>query len=181
MFTKLTIAGTIAAGILFAATAHAGSVRAQYPPPQGNCVVTTSATTQATGGSVTVTVTVRDATGNPVANTPVTLAVTKQPGSGATITPASGSTNASGQISGTLNVGNAAGAVEVTATPADTSCRASVVSGQGAVAAEVALPNTGDGASVGGASTAMLALIGALAVGGSLAAAAGLRRNGARD
>lgn len=174
MFTKLIIAGTIAAGVLFAASPQAGSVLAQYPAPQGSCVVTTTATTATSADNVTVTVIVRDANGKPVPNMPVTLAVTKQPGTGATVTPTSATTNSAGMVTGTLKVGTATGAVEVTATPTDVSCRASVVAGSGEVAAQVALPNTGDGGSSATNSTGLLALtvLGA----GVAAAGIGLRR-----
>lgn len=183
MFAKLTIAGTIAAGVLLAAAPHTGSVHAQYPPPAGSCVVTTGVTAAGSGANVPLTVTVRDAAGNPVPNMPVTLVVSKQPATGASVSPGGGTTNAAGQVTGTLNVGSAPGSVEVTATPSDVSCGAAVTVGSGAVSgvvsSQVALPNTGDGASAGGNGTGTLALL-MLAAGGMLAAGLGLRKQAHR-
>ncbi len=184
MFAKLTIAGTVAAGVLLAAAPHTGSVHAQYPPPAGSCVVTTGVTTAISGGKVTTTVTVRDASGNPVPNTPLTLAVTKQPATGASVTPGSGTTDASGQLIGVLMVGSTPGSVEVTATPSDVSCGASVSVGAagavaGVVSSQVALPNTGDGASADGDGVAATAVI-ALAAAGLLAAGLGVRKQAHR-
>jgi hypothetical protein len=179
MFSKLTIAGLISSAVLVAAF-HAGGAHAQYPAPNGNCSVATSATTTNANGSVTLTVTVRDVNGNLASNQAVTLQVTKQPGSDATVTPNSGVTNAQGQITATLHSGSKAGVVEVSASPASTGCAASVVVGSGEVASEVNLPNTGTGATAGGDSPfAPIALAVALA-GAALMGAGALRRRAAR-
>jgi len=150
MLTKLTIAGMISVAVL-AAASRAGSVSAQYPPPTGNCVITTSATTSAPGSTVTITVTVRDENGNPVANVPVPLNITKQPGNDASVTAGSTTTDAQGKVTGTLKLGSASGIVEVTATASGVSCSASVAAGAAAVLPEVALPSTGTGATAAGA------------------------------
>jgi hypothetical protein len=149
MLTKLTIAGMISVAVL-AAASRAGSVSAQYPPPTGNCVITTSATTSAPGSTVTITVTVRDENGNPVANVPVPLSITKQPGNDASVTAGSTTTDAQGKVTGTLNLGSTGGIVEVTATASGVACSASVTAGTAAVAPAVALPSTGAGAIAGG-------------------------------
>jgi hypothetical protein len=175
MFTKLAIAGMLSVAVM-AATVHAGSVSAQYPPPTGNCVILTSATAGAPGSTVNVTVTLRDGNGNPIVGAPVPLNVTKQPGTGASVAPISPSTNASGVATGTLTLGSTGGVVEVTASPSGVSCRASVTAGTAAVAADVALPNTGDGAT---ASSSMLGQVLAammLAGFGIATAGVGLRR-----
>ena len=176
MLTRLTIAGMISVAVL-AATVHAAGVSAQYPPPTGNCVITTSATAGAPGSTVTVTVTVRDSNGNPAANVPVPLNVTKQPGTGASVTPANATTDASGVATGTLTLGSTGGLVEVTASPSGVSCKASVTAGTAAVAAGVNLPSTGDGATA--SSTALPHLLAALllAGAGAVVVGAGLRRS----
>lgn len=178
MLTKLTVAGMISIAVLAAvARTETGTVQAQYPPPNGNCVATTSAATAAPGGSVIVTVTVRDVDGKPLANVPVPLVVSQQPGGDASIVPGATTTDANGQVTGTLNVGTASGVVEVSATASGVACRASVVNGKGEVAARVDLPNTGTGATAGGAAMpSRLALI-MLAGIGAVAAGAALRRS----
>lgn len=67
----------------------------------------------ATGASSTITATVRDVSGNPLANQPVTFSTSL--GSLAT---SSGTTDASGQVSVTLNGGAAAGTATIRATAA---------------------------------------------------------------
>ena len=173
MLLKLLIAALMSSAMV-AVASHARGAQAQYPPPNGNCTVSTSATTTESNGSVTVTVTVRDVNGKVAPNQAVTLKISKQPGTGASVTPDSGVTNAQGQITATLHSGTVAGAVEVSASPADTACAASVVVGSGDVASQVNLPNTGtgttaaDGSPVGAVAlavaTAGIALMGASAL-----------------
>ena len=174
MRTKLIVAGMVSVAIL-AATAPSRGAHAQYPPPNGNCVIVTSASASAPGGSVNVTVTVRDGNGNPSANVPVPVNVTRQPGTDASVTVGSSTTNASGVVSGTLKVGTTGGAIDVTASPAGMSCKATVTVGASAVASEVALPNTGAGSSSGGTSSIVWASL-MLAVAGAFVAGMGLRR-----
>jgi hypothetical protein len=119
-------------------------------------------------------VVVRDVNGNVVSSTPVTLAVTQQPGTGAAVTPASGSTDAGGAVNGSLAVGRTAGVVETTATASGVSCRASVSVATNVVSPSVALPSTGTGAGAAG-SAVPLALFATLIAGAALVAA-GARR-----
>ena len=178
MIGKLTVCAALAAAIVAVATQRS-SVSAQYPPPTGNCVISSSASTAIPGSSVAITVTVRDASGTPVANVAVPLSVASQPGSDASVATGSSATNASGQLPGTLNVGTTSGVVVVTASPAGTSCSASVVTGAGEVAGAVTLPNTGSGASGTPVPAAGLAVI-ALGGAGVIAAAVAMRRRAAR-
>lgn len=177
MFTKLSIAGVVSAVVLLAAW-HANSASAQYPPPNGNCTVTIDTARVDAGGSANVKIVVRDVNGNPVPNAAVTVVISKQPGSGASVTMNSSTTDANGVVTGTVKVGSTAGVVEVSATPQGTGCSAQVVAGQGAVAPEVALPSTGTGTGSGGAQRGidgMLVLL-TLAGAGVVAAGAAARR-----
>jgi hypothetical protein len=179
MFMKLVSAGITSMAIL-AATAATNGVHAQYPAPTGNCVIETSASSAAAGGSVQVTVTVRDGNGNPSANVPVPVNVTRQPGADASVAFPNATTDANGSVSGTLNVGTTAGAVDVTANPAGMSCAATVTVGQSASAPEVALPNTGAGTASGGSEFILWAAM-ALAGAGALVAGFGLGRTAKDD
>lgn len=170
MFARLLLAGTIALGSLAGSLAVAS---AQYPPPVGNCVVAASATATGQGGAVHLTITVRDLDGNVVQGEPVALSVTKQPSGAASVRAAAATTDANGVVTAVLNVGSAAGVVEVTALTAEVSCRASVTVQGGEVEGAVELPETGSGPSdsLGVQGLATLAFsAGALLVG------AGIRR-----
>lgn len=174
MLTRIAVA---AASIALLAAVGAPGAHAQYPPPSGNCALTTSVTTAAVNGTGTVTVIVRDANGAAVAGVPVSLAVTKQSGAGASVTPATATTDSAGKITATLNVGANAGQVEVTATAAGVSCRGSVVVGSGDVSGSVRLPNTGTGF-VANDDTPMLGLV--LLIGDAVALGGVARRRTAR-
>lgn len=173
MFTKLSIAGIASAAVLLVATY--GSASAQYPPPNGNCVVTVGSARVDAGASASVQIVVRDVNGKPVPNAPVTVVVTKQPGSDASVTLNSSTTDANGVLTGTVKVGSKAGVVEISATPQGIACSAQVVAGQGAVAPEVALPSTGTGAGGDGGASGMLVLLVAAGL-GVVAAGAAVRR-----
>ena len=177
MLRKLVVAGIVSVAVLGAMVFTQGA-HAQYPPPVGNCVIVTSATSAVAGGSVNVTVTVRDGNGNLQSGVPVPLNVTRQPGTGASVNPSSGTTNTNGVVTGVLNVGPTGGAVDVTASPAGMSCSATVTVGAQAVESQVALPNTGTGAGAGSATPILLASI-LLAAAGAVAAGIGLRRSDA--
>lgn len=96
----------------------AGGASAQIPVQIVGSTVTLNANATALpddgSSALTLTVTAKDAGGNPVSGAAVTL--TKTAGAGnVTITPASGTTNASGQITATV-AGTAAGTATVSAT-----------------------------------------------------------------
>ncbi len=180
MFSKLAILGTAAAMILIGLT-RAGGVSAQYPPPNGNCTLSIDATHVESGGTAGVTVTVLDAFSHPKSGATVTVEVSTQPGTDASVDMDSSTTDSNGKATGTLHVGTTAGVVYLTANAEGSSCGAQVVvepvpvsteaaTPQAEVAAEVSLPNTGTGTSAGGASIATLIL---LAVAGATVIAAG--------
>ncbi|MBI5289510.1 MAG: Ig-like domain-containing protein [Chloroflexi bacterium] len=176
MISRLIIAAIIPAAL--AASAGLGVASAQYPPPVGNCVVTASATTvPVSGGSVEIKVTVRDLGGAPVAGEGVTFSIAKQPGSGAGLSPAVATTNASGVASTTLSTSAAPGTVEVLAVTEDVSCRTAVVIPGGAVSPAVELPETGGGAVTEG--TVLPGIVLALVLGGIVLAVAGAKRRSA--
>lgn len=157
MLTKLTIGGMVAVAVMLAAP-HAMRVSAQYPPPEGNCVISTSATTTDPHGSVGVSVKVLDINGKPVPGVPTSLSISRQPGSGAALTANRSATDGSGVVTGALAAGANAGVIAIGAQAGAASCAASVVVGEGAVLAAVELPDTGAGATADGDSPATLAV-----------------------
>ena len=171
---RLAILGTASALVLIAFT-HAGSVSAQYPPPNGNCTLSIDATQVSPGGTAGVTVTVLDAASNPKGGVAVTVQVSGQPGSDASVNMNSATTGANGKVTGTLHVGTAGGVVKLTANQEGGNCGAQVVVGQGEVAPEVNLPNTGSGTNADGPSKGLLALL-ALVGGAVIAVGVGMRR-----
>jgi hypothetical protein len=138
---RLIVAGALGAAAML--VAFAGSASAQYPPPSGSCAAVSSATISVPGGSVELTVTVRDANGNPTPNANVEVRVVRQPAGGATLNPASGVSDANGQFKTTLTLGSGTGTVEVAVDCGDVETSVSVVAG--AVAQQVAPPQTGFG------------------------------------
>lgn len=179
MLTKLTIGGVVAVAVMLAAS-HAVRVSAQYPPPEGNCVISTSAATTDPHGNVGVSVTVLDINGKPVPGVPASMSISRQPGSGAALTADRSATDGSGVVTGALAAGANAGVIGISARTAVVSCAASVVVGEGAVLAAVGLPDTGVGVGADGDSPATLAafLLGTL---GMVLAASALRlRRGPR-
>ncbi|HXL07743.1 MAG TPA: Ig-like domain-containing protein, partial [Gemmatimonadales bacterium] len=105
---RATAAGLAGSPVTFTATATAGG-----PSAAQSTVAAAPETITAGLGASTITVTVRDANGNPVSGATVTLAAT--PTTGNTLTQPAGTTNGSGQITGSLS-STAAGAKTVTAT-----------------------------------------------------------------
>lgn len=157
--------------------AMAGVASAQYPPPVGNCVVTTTATATDQGGSVRLTITVRDLDGNPVAGEPVALSITAQPGNDASVAADASATDGNGVVMATLNVGSTPGVVTVQALAEEVSCSGSVSVMGGEVQPEVIAPpdtgfgpggSNGDGIPLAGVAFAVVALgVMAVAVGTS--------------
>src|SRR5207253_582284 len=93
---RATATGLTGSPVTFTASATAGG-----PSAAQSTVAAAPATITAGAGSSTITVTVRDANGNPVSGATVTLTVT--PATGSTLTQPVGTTNASGQINGSLS------------------------------------------------------------------------------
>jgi len=141
MVGRLILTGAVGAAMLLAV--HAGTASAQYPPPTGSCAAVSSATVSVPGGSVDLTVTVRDASGKPLPNAHVEVRVISQPGTGATLTPPSGTSDANGQFKTKLTLGEGTGTVQVSVDCGDVETSASVVAG--AVAEVLAPPDTGFG------------------------------------
>lgn len=89
-------------------------VRAQtYPPPVGSLSVQASATTPAVGSSTTLTATVLDPAGQPVAGAEVTFKIVSQPGADAQFangaTEITATTDANGTATAVLSVGSSTG------------------------------------------------------------------------
>ena len=167
MLTKLAVGGLMAAMAALAISSQSGRVSAQYPPPEGSCVIRTSATTTEPHGTVGVSVTVLDVNGKPVPGAATSLVISGQPGGeGASLAGNAPATDGQGVVSATLAAGGASGVIGVSAHAAAVSCSGAVVVGQGAVLAAVALPDTGDGAAATGDSPAVFAtfLLGAIGV-----------------
>ncbi len=167
--------GLIAAAALLASAWGATAALAQYPPPTGNVTVTTSSATAPLGGTVTLTLTVKDVNGAPVANRACTLSIASQPGTGASVTPASATTNASGVVSANLSVGTTAGVVSVSANCGGVLGVASVNVGgvQTAPSSGVGLPATGTGINSSGTSGITYVFIALAAAGVLIALSAG--------
>src|SRR5207302_529527 len=104
---QATAAGLSGSPVTFTATATAGG-----PSATQSTVAAAPATITAGVGSSTITVTVRDANGNPIQGATVTLVVS--PATGSTLTQPAGTTNAGGQITGSLS-STAAGTKTVSA------------------------------------------------------------------
>jgi hypothetical protein len=138
---RLLLASALGAAMILAV--HAGTASAQYPEPSGACAAVSSATVSVPGGQTEITVTVRDADGNPLPNANVVVTVVSEPASGATLTPPSGVSDANGQFKTTLTLGSGTGTVEVAVDCGDVQTSVSVVAG--AVAQELAPPQTGTG------------------------------------
>ncbi len=100
VFRTFILTAIVAAGALIPATAFA-----QYPPPDGNLTITV------VDSNTVVKVTATDAAGSPVAGAVVSATVA---GTGASISPASATTNSQGQAVFTLIAGT--GSVTVSAT-----------------------------------------------------------------
>ncbi len=121
------MAAVIAAVVSLAAVAVATAQG--YPPPVGNITSTTSSTTTNIDGTVTLSSTVQDQSGGPIAGASVIFTITSQPGSDAYLSLTGGSAQQIGTSSATGSAGaghllgdshatsvNAAGPTSVTAT-----------------------------------------------------------------
>jgi len=175
MLTKLTVGGVVGAAAMLVAP-HAVRVSAQYPPPEGSCVISISATKTDPHGNVDVSVKVLDINGKPVLGVPTSLSISRQPSSDAVLTANRSATDGSGVVTGALAAGASAGVVEIAARTDAVSCAASLVVGEGSLLAAVNLPDTGTGATADDESPATLAafLLGTL---GMVVVALALRRS----
>jgi len=105
----------VGVGVLIALVATWAVAFAQYPPPVGSVTAGASNPTPSTGASVTVSCTVVDSQGQPVANEPCTFTIVSQPGTDASLGAPSVTveTNAQGVATAVLSVGIKSGAVVV--------------------------------------------------------------------
>lgn len=100
---------------LMVLTIAGGTASAQYPPPAGSVTTSLSDTTPATGSSVTVTCTVLDTVGNPVAGEVCVFTIVSQPGTDVSLSSTTAVTNAQGIATVTLYTGSTVGAISVSA------------------------------------------------------------------
>jgi len=154
---------------------------AAYEQPTGSATLTGSSTTVSVGGSTELTLTVVNSAGNPWAGKSCELYISSQPGTGASVTQGSATTDAGGVITGILHVGTTLGTVQVTANCGNLFAGLSVVVVAGAAVAppqapvepgRIAMPPTGVGPAAYGEPSG-LGLFIALLAGGSLTLAAG--------
>jgi hypothetical protein len=88
--------------------------QAPYPPPCPCALVLLSGEATATiGDCISITCRVTDGAGSPAAGVECKMSVLSQPGTGATLTPASATSDEKGETSAQLCVGRAAGSIVV--------------------------------------------------------------------
>ena len=164
---------------------------AAYPQPTGSATLSGSSTTVSVGGSTELTLALVDSAGSPVAGKSCELYISSQPGTDASVTQDSTTTDAGGVITGTLYVGTTRGTVEITANCGNLFAGLSVIAGAAVAPPQapvepgrITMPPTGVGPAADG-ETYGLGLIIALLAGGSLTLAAGsvlfLRARGVRS
>lgn len=127
----------VAAGLAIGLASHAW---AQYPPPAGNLTVGAGDTTPDLGASVTVTATLLDETGEPVAGVECSFSIADQPGSDASVAAGPFTTDADGSVTTALNTGSTAGTIAIEATCGELSAQVSVVAGAPGALPPGALP-----------------------------------------
>lgn len=137
----ITSVGTIITAMLLMAVTSGGTAHAQYPQPSGSVEVTAAATNVTVGGSVVITATLRNDSGDVLANESCTLAIVSQPDSGASVSPTSAETDANGVVEATVTVGSTPGFVVVRVTCGHAVGSITVVAG--AAVAPAATPATG--------------------------------------
>jgi hypothetical protein len=138
------------------------------------------------GETVSISVDVQGANGDPVAGELCTFSIASQPGTDASVDAGPVTTDANGGASTTLNVGSTAGTIEVAAQCGDVSASVSVVASAAEAPAQppASLPNSGSGGylnQTGPARVLLISLLGALGVtlaGGGIMAARQRRRLG---
>ncbi|HEX5141762.1 MAG TPA: Ig-like domain-containing protein [Dehalococcoidia bacterium] len=132
--SKGSLVAAIAAIVSFFVVAQTAS--AQYPPPKNTLVCTVSTIELKAGESTTLTATLTDSSGKPVAGEVVSFKVI---GGDASVSPPSATTNAQGKATTTITAGANPGNLSVSATASYAECR---------VTSEVSAikpPTTGDG------------------------------------
>lgn len=111
------VALAAALGLLSASVGAAPPQQEPYPPPVCPCVVTVSVGEVATsaGDCIPITCKASDTEGAPVVNLECTMSVISQPGTDATVTPRSVTTDENGEATAELCVGSTAGPIVVLA------------------------------------------------------------------
>jgi hypothetical protein len=172
--------------VLAVAVALIGSLSAKetaaYPQPTGSATLSGSSTTVSVGGSTELTLAVVNSAGSPIAGKTCTMYISSQPGTDASITQDSATTDAGGVITGTLYVGTTQGTVEITANCGNLFAGLSVVAGAaappqaplepGQITGQITMPPTGVGPAAYGEHYG-LGLVIALLAGGLTTLAAG--------
>ena len=117
------------------------------------------------GAFVTVSVTVVDDNGDPLADTECSFSIVSQPGDDALVGQAPVLTDGAGNASTTLNVGSTPGEIEIEADCGGTTASVSVVAeaGDEPAAPPASLPDTGNGGYVDAIGSMKVALIALLA------------------
>lgn len=156
-----------------------GAASAAYPPNPTSVALAAGNMAPATGDSVSVAVSVLDASGSPVADVSCSFTIVSQPGTDASLSPNGGRTNAQGVASTTLKVGSNPGTIVVGANCGNVTGIVSVVASAAAAppasipggpSTGPTLPSSGTGA--GSSSlpkTLILASLALLALSGSSA------------
>ena len=121
MSATRTLAAAIVLGLLLALATLSGNAGAQtYPPPVGSLSTQSSSTTPLAGGTATLTATVLDASGQPVAGADVLFQIDSQPGSGAKFSNGlpqiTASTDTTGTATTILSVGASTGTIVIKTT-----------------------------------------------------------------
>jgi hypothetical protein len=167
---------------------------AAYPAPAGSATLSGSSTSVSVGGTAELTLTVVNSAGNPVAGKSCELYISSQPGTDASITQDSATTDAGGVITGSLYAGTAQGTVKVAANCGNLFAGLSVVAGaavappqapvEPAQPGRITMPPTGVGPAADGETYGLGPII-ALLAGGFVTLAAGsalfLRARGVRS
>ena len=181
-----TLAGLLLFGLGGAATTI--GLETDIPPP-GAVTVAASDSTPTVGETVTVSVTVVDANGDPVGDADCTFSIASQPGTDDSVDGAPVTTDSAGNASTSLNVGSTAGTIEVQADCGGITASVSVVAGTSSggggeaapppaslpdAAPPASLPDTGSGGVVDDGQSMRAIVIALLAGFGVMLAGAGI-------
>jgi hypothetical protein len=157
--SKGSLVAAVVAIVSFFAVAQTAS--AQYPPPKNTLLCTVSTIELKAGESATLTATLTDSSGKPIAGEVVSFKVVS---GDASVSPSSATTNAQGKATTTITAGANPGNLSVSATASYAECR---------VTSEVSAikpPTTGDGGlvdtkSLGGKNSAVIFIGAGIAIG----------------
>ncbi len=184
-------AGLAFAAVLVAALSQGGTAQAQiYPTPEGNCTIVPSDASPGLDTTITLTVSAADLAGDPVPNVGGEAFIVAQPGTDASISPATFTTDAAGNATLSLYTGTTAGTVQAAVVIDDdelqAECAIEVTMAEEPAPAEPAPvapgpPPTGTGGVSSGGSGTPWAIFAAVAAFGTLGATFAFRRMAARS